>query len=454
MMSPDHVAHPYPTEQEKANIMAETGIELKQLTNWFVNNRKRYWKPRVEAGATAATITTAATAAAAAAGAVIPPPSSSYPPVAASLAHPGNREGPANDGTPSTGRESNVAAHDGRSDPPRHRDRPRRPADGGTDVVDGDRLDGLRRRPHTISEAGSGSSACDDSDNADDDDSYRSRSSSVSASCHPSDPPTPSSSSSIATSVMMPGGYRRHEEVDIYVLRPEEDHRRRHHRHHHLSSSSSTSASSPPLPLPTIRDLTIKASVSKERILASYKCPISYTIPYDIENDKRRVQSRRDGEVLRAKKHYLKLYLASVGVCASTTTGEEEDEEVVLDDDADASSADDGDVPYPSSTPPAPRVTPTKYDDLDIVASTSAAESVMTRSRSQIDDVPDRRRQANVDDGEGTRRKRARASPLPGGEDEWRDLCHSAGGAYCATLPSLEEAARMFGYASHPSSRE
>mmetsp|Transcript_11454 Transcript_11454/g.31643 ORF Transcript_11454/g.31643 Transcript_11454/m.31643 type:complete len:339 (-) Transcript_11454:225-1241(-) len=49
MMSPEHIAHPYPTEQEKAQIMKDTGIELKQLTNWFVNNRKRYWKPRVEA---------------------------------------------------------------------------------------------------------------------------------------------------------------------------------------------------------------------------------------------------------------------------------------------------------------------------------------------------------------------------------------------------------------------
>ena len=49
MMSPEHIAHPYPTEKEKAMIMADTGIELKQLTNWFVNNRKRYWKPRVEA---------------------------------------------------------------------------------------------------------------------------------------------------------------------------------------------------------------------------------------------------------------------------------------------------------------------------------------------------------------------------------------------------------------------
>ena len=49
MMSPEHVAHPYPNEQEKVAIMEDTGIELKQLTNWFVNNRKRYWKPRVEA---------------------------------------------------------------------------------------------------------------------------------------------------------------------------------------------------------------------------------------------------------------------------------------------------------------------------------------------------------------------------------------------------------------------
>jgi hypothetical protein len=48
MMSPEHISHPYPTEQEKAEIMAETGIELKQLTNWFYNNRKSYWKPRME----------------------------------------------------------------------------------------------------------------------------------------------------------------------------------------------------------------------------------------------------------------------------------------------------------------------------------------------------------------------------------------------------------------------
>jgi hypothetical protein len=49
MMSPEHISHPYPTEDEKQQIMADTGVGLKQLTNWFVNNRRRYWKPRMGA---------------------------------------------------------------------------------------------------------------------------------------------------------------------------------------------------------------------------------------------------------------------------------------------------------------------------------------------------------------------------------------------------------------------
>ena len=48
MLSPDHIDHPYPTEEEKARIMRHCGIEMKQLTNWFVNNRKRIWKPKLE----------------------------------------------------------------------------------------------------------------------------------------------------------------------------------------------------------------------------------------------------------------------------------------------------------------------------------------------------------------------------------------------------------------------
>lgn len=48
MMSPEHVEHPYPNDKEKAQIMEDTGITAKQLTCWFSNNRKRYWKPKME----------------------------------------------------------------------------------------------------------------------------------------------------------------------------------------------------------------------------------------------------------------------------------------------------------------------------------------------------------------------------------------------------------------------
>mmetsp|Transcript_23696 Transcript_23696/g.49610 ORF Transcript_23696/g.49610 Transcript_23696/m.49610 type:complete len:390 (+) Transcript_23696:255-1424(+) len=48
MMSPEHIEHPYPDEHEKAIIMSDTGITAKQLTCWFSNNRKRFWKPKME----------------------------------------------------------------------------------------------------------------------------------------------------------------------------------------------------------------------------------------------------------------------------------------------------------------------------------------------------------------------------------------------------------------------
>ncbi|KAL7466767.1 hypothetical protein ACHAXS_007053 [Conticribra weissflogii] len=48
MMSPEHISHPYPNEEEKAKILADTGINSKQLTTWFSNNRKRFWKPKMD----------------------------------------------------------------------------------------------------------------------------------------------------------------------------------------------------------------------------------------------------------------------------------------------------------------------------------------------------------------------------------------------------------------------
>ncbi|KAL9123727.1 MAG: hypothetical protein Q9217_006872 [Psora testacea] len=37
----DHVAHPYPTEQEKQDLCKITGLGMTQLSNWFINARRR-----------------------------------------------------------------------------------------------------------------------------------------------------------------------------------------------------------------------------------------------------------------------------------------------------------------------------------------------------------------------------------------------------------------------------
>ncbi|KAJ8512468.1 hypothetical protein OPV22_002902 [Ensete ventricosum] len=34
---------PYPTEDDKAKLVEETGLQLKQINNWFINQRKRNW---------------------------------------------------------------------------------------------------------------------------------------------------------------------------------------------------------------------------------------------------------------------------------------------------------------------------------------------------------------------------------------------------------------------------
>lgn len=46
LLSEEHVHNPYPTEAEKKDLMRRTGLDKKQLTNWFTNARKRIWQPR------------------------------------------------------------------------------------------------------------------------------------------------------------------------------------------------------------------------------------------------------------------------------------------------------------------------------------------------------------------------------------------------------------------------
>lgn len=38
-----HSKWPYPTEDDKAKLVEKTGLQLKQINNWFINQRKRNW---------------------------------------------------------------------------------------------------------------------------------------------------------------------------------------------------------------------------------------------------------------------------------------------------------------------------------------------------------------------------------------------------------------------------
>ncbi|KAK7252391.1 hypothetical protein RIF29_36301 [Crotalaria pallida] len=40
-----HVKWPYPTEADKIELAKTTGLDQKQINNWFINQRKRHWKP-------------------------------------------------------------------------------------------------------------------------------------------------------------------------------------------------------------------------------------------------------------------------------------------------------------------------------------------------------------------------------------------------------------------------
>ncbi|GAB4839263.1 hypothetical protein Ancab_028789 [Ancistrocladus abbreviatus] len=40
-----HYQWPYPSESEKVALAEATGLDQKQINNWFINQRKRHWKP-------------------------------------------------------------------------------------------------------------------------------------------------------------------------------------------------------------------------------------------------------------------------------------------------------------------------------------------------------------------------------------------------------------------------
>jgi len=44
----DHLFHPYPTEEEKSSLSLQTNLNLNQISNWFINARRRTLQPMLE----------------------------------------------------------------------------------------------------------------------------------------------------------------------------------------------------------------------------------------------------------------------------------------------------------------------------------------------------------------------------------------------------------------------
>ncbi|ODQ53732.1 Homeodomain-like protein [Saitoella complicata NRRL Y-17804] len=47
----DHTRHPYPTEEEKVMLAERTGLSLNQISNWFINARRRILQPATASSA-------------------------------------------------------------------------------------------------------------------------------------------------------------------------------------------------------------------------------------------------------------------------------------------------------------------------------------------------------------------------------------------------------------------
>ena len=44
----EHLFHPYPTEEQKRALASQTGLTINQISNWFINARRRILQPMLE----------------------------------------------------------------------------------------------------------------------------------------------------------------------------------------------------------------------------------------------------------------------------------------------------------------------------------------------------------------------------------------------------------------------
>uniref|UniRef100_A0A7S2KCG9 Homeobox domain-containing protein n=2 Tax=Leptocylindrus danicus TaxID=163516 RepID=A0A7S2KCG9_9STRA len=370
MMSPAHISHPYPTEAEKAAIMADTGIEMKQLTNWFVNNRKRFWKPRIEAAQKSGVAPYQIFGLSAG----LSSPSSMFsvaPAVVPVSASHGNT-------LLNSKQDIVVSNHD-------HTD-----VDlsifGGSTATDLSRTS-PRQGPCPVSDSSHTNYSSDD---ASVDDCCASSCSSSNSNQEEFDL---SAMSVSCKDELHENGLliTRREVVDVHILKP--------------TASGAT--------LPSIKDVTILSKVQQsERVLQSYvNCDIEYTFAKKVIGNRKKVQSRRDAEVVRVKKHYLRQYLSTIGNEVNEVQAPSEDK------DDNFNHAHNNMESSISREQPLKRV---KLED--------AVRQYKTW-KVYVNDSPSKKtRYVNKN------------------LESWKEACKCAKHGYCDSLPSLEEATRMFGY--------
>jgi len=178
--------------------------------------------------------------------------------------------------------------------------------------------------------------------------------------------------------------------------------------------------------VPSIDDVSILLNEDPDRILKSHlEYEISYSFPVEVFNDETKIRKFRDGEITRVKKLLLQLYLSVDSSTESSNTGSYSKEE-------------DLDIEKPIMK------RNRSYSDFAIGASTRMAGSTRPRSATFHDT-----RKVNVTSEESSSKRRRLLSKYGQGEiEQWQNACLNAKNVYDASLPSLEEAACLFGYNS------
>uniref|UniRef100_A0A7S1FTG5 Uncharacterized protein n=1 Tax=Corethron hystrix TaxID=216773 RepID=A0A7S1FTG5_9STRA len=152
------------------------------------------------------------------------------------------------------------------------------------------------------------------------------------------------------------------------------------------------------------------------------------------------LQRMRDGEVVRIKKHYLRLFLSDwrqslcEAVAPTNDKKYDDNEEKTL-----SSLLLLKRKPRSQSEPLS--ITPSTHKTLDIAADPSDRPRKVKR-RCSYDDK-DMNKKTNP---LSKRHKKARYNNLLGNRENWREKCRNARTPNDKSLPSLEEAAIMFGF--------